>query len=79
VRGSANVFEAQLAVDVQTPAGKVLARRPVRASSGSGSRGELSIRIPLAAKGRVILVAYTLSAKNGARVDVVRVPITVGR
>jgi germination protein M len=79
VRGSANVFEAQLAVDVQTPGGKVLAHRTVRASAGTGTRGTFAVRI--AAKGttgRVVVVAYSRSAKNGARINVVRVPVTLG-
>lgn len=78
VRGSANVFEAQLAVDVRTPSGKLLAHRDVRASAGTGTRGRFSVRIPLSgATGKVVVVAYSRSAKNGARINVVRTPITL--
>jgi hypothetical protein len=79
VRGSANVFEAQLAVDVQTPAGRLLAHRSVKASAGSGTRGSFSVRVPLKGySGKAVIVAYSRSAKNGARINVVRVPATVG-
>jgi Immunoglobulin-like domain of bacterial spore germination/Sporulation and spore germination len=78
VRGSANVFEAQLAVDVQTPSGKVLAHRNVHASSGTGTRGRFSVAIPLEARtGKVVVLAYTRSAKDGSRIDTVRIPVTI--
>ena len=77
VRGSANVFEAQLAVDVRTPAGELLAHRSVHASAGTGTRGHFSVRIPLGTNGKVVVVAYSRSAKNGARINTVRVPVTV--
>jgi hypothetical protein len=80
VRGSANVFEAQFVVDVQTPGGKVIAHRTVTASAGSGTRGRFSVRIPL--KGysdKAVVVAYTRSAKNGDHTGTVRVPVTIGR
>jgi hypothetical protein len=79
VRGSANVFEARLFVDVQTPAGKLLAHRSVHASAGSGMRGRFSALIALpGAAGKVVVVAYARSARNGARIDIVRVPVTLG-
>lgn len=78
VRGSANVFEAQLAVDVKRPSGKLLARRSVRASAGSGTRGRFVVRIPLGGvTGKIVVRAYTHSAKNGAPINVVRIPITL--
>jgi germination protein M len=78
VRGSANVFEAQLAVDVKTPAGRLITHRSVHASAGSGTRGRFSVRIRLTGvTGKVVVVAYTRSAKNGAPIDTVRVPITL--
>jgi hypothetical protein len=79
VRGSANVFEAQLGVDVQTPGGKLLAHLSVRASAGSGTRGRFSVRTLVKGyTGRAVVVAYTRSAKNGVRMDTVRVPVTIG-
>lgn len=78
VRGSANVFEAQLAVDVRTPAGKLLAHRNVHASAGTGTRGRFSVRITLPARtGKVVVVAYSRSAKNGSPINTVRVLVNV--
>jgi spore germination protein GerM len=80
VRGSANVFEAQLEVDVRTPAGKLLAHRKVHASAGTGTRGRFNVLIPLAPPtDKVVVVAFSRSAKNGAPVHTIRVPITVRR
>lgn len=78
VRGSANVFEAQLAVDVKRPSGRLLAHRSVRASAGTGTRGRFSVRIPLSGlTGSVVIVAYSHSAKTGAPINGVRVPVTL--
>jgi hypothetical protein len=80
VRGSANVFEAQLVVDVRTPGGKLLAHRTVHASAGTGMRGRFSVHIPLESySGKAIVVAYTHSAKNGAHIHTIRIPVTIGR
>jgi hypothetical protein len=80
MRGTANVFEAQLTVDVRTPGGRLLAHHSVRASAGSGTRGVFTVRISLERySGKAIIVAYTHSAKNGAHIHTVRVPVTIGR
>jgi hypothetical protein len=79
VRGTANVFEAQFTVEVQTTHGILLARRSVHAGAGSGTRGSFTIHLPLTTTAKqLVLVAYDTSAKNGSRIDVVRIPITVG-
>lgn len=79
VEGTANVFEAQFSVEVATTRGKVLIRRSVRASAGTGARGSFDIRIPLTTTAKqLVLVAFDNSPRNGSRIDVVRVPITVG-
>jgi germination protein M len=78
VRGTANVFEARLFVDVVSPTGRLLAHRAVLASAGSGIRGRFETAIPLVARPpAATVIAYASSAKNGARIDVVRVPITL--
>lgn len=78
VRGTANVFEARLVVDLVTTNGVVLARRNILATAGTGTRGRFSARIALAAPvARVLIVAYAHSPKNGARIDVVRVPVLI--
>jgi hypothetical protein len=78
VRGTANVFEARLVVDLVTPSGVLVARRNLLATAGTGTRGRFSTRIPVHPPGgRLVIVAYAHSAKNGARIDVVRIPVTV--
>lgn len=78
VRGSANVFEAQLVVDVRTGRGSLLAHRTVHATAGTGTRGSFGVRIALSGvHGHLVVVAYAHSAKNGAPIHVVRVPVTV--
>jgi hypothetical protein len=72
-------FEAQLSLDVATTAGRVIAHRDVRASSGNGTRGTFSTVLPIDSNApkTLVLVVYAHSPKNGARIDVVRVPITL--
>jgi hypothetical protein len=78
VRGTANVFEAQFSIDVVTVSGKLLVRRAVEARAGTGVRGAFSLLVPLASSAKQLtLIAYDRSAKNGARINVVRIPITL--
>ena len=49
VRGTANVFEARLVVDLVTTNGVLLARRNILATAGTGTRGRFSVRMSLAA------------------------------
>jgi germination protein M len=75
VRGTANVFEARLVVDVRAPDGRLLARHNVSASAGTGTRGTFRVRISIPAGKRLIVVAYSRSPKDGAPINVVRVPV----
>jgi hypothetical protein len=78
VRGTANVFEARLVVDLVTTNGVLLARSNVMATAGTGTRGRFTVRIALAAPvARFVIVAYARSPKNGARIDVVRIPVMI--
>jgi spore germination protein GerM len=78
LRGTANVFEAVFWVELQAADGTVLAKHQITASSGSGTRGTFGLMLPYpitAGPGRV--VAYTLSAKDGSKTDMVVVPVTL--
>jgi hypothetical protein len=76
VRGTANVFEARLVVDLVTPGGVLLARRNLLATAGTGTRGRFSTRIsPPRSVARLVIVAYAHSPKNGARIDVTRISV----
>ena len=75
VRGTANVFEARLVVELRA-GGVVLARKLVSASAGTGTRGTFSTRIATRAPARPLtVVVYSRSPKDGAQINVVRVPI----
>jgi germination protein M len=79
VHGSADTFEATFVVDVLDGAGKVVARRTVTATAGSGTRGSFDVSIPFAAApGDGTIDAYELSAENGSRIHEVQVPVQLG-
>jgi len=76
IAGSANVFEAQFAVDVTTADGTLLAHRIVHAGSGDGRRGGFEIAVSLTTRStHLVVLAYDRSAKDGKRVHEVRVPV----
>lgn len=78
VRGSANVFEGQFLVDVVTPGGAIVAHRHVTRGPGALGRGPFEVRIAVArTAGRVVVVAYDRSPKDGSRIDEVRVPVSL--
>lgn len=76
VSGSANVFEARLAVDLLDARGRRIARRYVMATAGTGTRGTFAVSIAVPQTARVrFVVAYTNSPKDGSPINVVRVPV----
>lgn len=79
VRGSANVFEAVLFVEVTDWDGKVVATRRVLASSGTGTRGTFDVKIPYQVdrEGPGEIVVHSASPKDGSRVNVVETLVTV--
>jgi hypothetical protein len=81
VSGSANVFEAQLALRVLNPRGRQIAQVNVLASAGTGTRGRFAVQVPFrlrpGAAQRITLVAYAPSARDGRPIAVVRIPLDV--
>jgi germination protein M len=78
VSGTANTFEATLQLELTDADGKVLAKRFLTATSGSGTRGTFSgtLTFPEQAAGTgLVLTAYEDSAENGQRIHVVRIPL----
>lgn len=76
VRGTANVFEAQFTLELRDAKGKLIARREVHASSGTGTRGIFSLTLRFTPRpGAATLVVYDRSAKDGTPLHVVRVPL----
>lgn len=76
VSGTANTFEATFTVELRT-GGRLLDKRTVTATSGSGTRGTFETDIPfkVSEETRADLIAYELSAKDGKPINKVSVPI----
>ena len=76
VRGTADVFEARLVVEIVSKRGIVLARKALSASAGTGTRGsfETAVRVP-PTTGEVWVVIYAPSPKNGSPINTVRIPV----
>jgi len=75
ITGSANVFEAQFQAELAGPDGAVIAHQAVHATSGTGTRGTFDVTIPFTASGTATLRVFDLSPKDGARTDIVEVPL----
>ena len=76
VWGTANVFEAQFRLEVVDSSGRVLADQPVRATSGTGTRGTFDVTVSMSpSAGPVTLNVFNVSAKDGSRQDQVSVPL----
>lgn len=78
VRGTANVFEAVLKIDVVSQSGKVVLTKRVVASSGTGTRGTFDVTIPFTLS-QATIVVYSESPKDGSRINVVRIPVRLGK
>ena len=80
LRGTANVFEATVSIEVRDANGKLLERTFTTATSGNGTRGTFDTELALPdAEGHVTVVAYESSAKDGTPLHVVRVPLVLVR
>ena len=78
VSGSSNTFEATSQLELLDAKGKRLAAKAVTASSGTGTRGTFSVSLRFnAPAGAATLVSYENSARDGSRIDVVRIPLRI--
>ena len=79
VTGTANTFEATFQYELLDSTGKVVAKHFVTATSGSGTRGTFDVTIPYPSRhgGPGTLVVYESSAKDGSRINVVPIPVTL--
>jgi hypothetical protein len=77
VRGTANTFEATFNYELKDASGTVLGKNFVTATSGSGTRGTFSFRVPYQVDnpqdGR--LVVFELSAEDGSRIHQSEIPL----
>lgn len=76
VRGVANVFEGQFTIEVRDAAGKVLVTGPGRATMGKLSPFSTKLYYT-ASKGPGRVIGFDNSAKDGSRIDVYSVPVTL--
>ena len=76
IRGSANAYEATFQAEVVDAAGRVVARKTVMATSGSGTRGTFdeTIAFDVSRQGGR-LVVYEDSAEDGSRIHTVAIPL----
>ena len=80
VRGTANVFEATVSLEVRDTAGEILLSTFTTATSGTGTRGTFDAELPVPdVEGPVTVVAFEASAEDGRPLHVVRVPVFVSR
>jgi hypothetical protein len=79
-RGTANTFEATFEYELSVQ-GRILADHFVTATSGSGTRGTFHFTAPFAVERTVdgTLTVYEISAENGERIHVVRIPVRLVR
>ncbi|HEX6724919.1 MAG TPA: Gmad2 immunoglobulin-like domain-containing protein [Gaiella sp.] len=76
LRGTADVFEATVSIDVRDANGKLLKRTFTTATSGTGTRGTFDTELALPDRtGAVTVVAYEASAKDGSPLHVVELPL----
>ena len=80
LRGTANVFEATVSIDVRDASGKLLKQVFTTATSGTGTRGTFDTEVALPRReGAVTVVAYEASAEDGRPLHVVEVPLELVR
>ena len=78
LRGTANVFEATVSLEVRDETGATVLRDFTTATSGTGTRGTFDTRLTVPeASGNLTIVAFESSAEDGRPLHVVRVPVTV--
>lgn len=79
VRGTANVFEAQVGLRVRDAGGRVIVQTWTTATCGTGCRGtfEKSVTLPDSVRGEILIEAYAPSAMDGS--DMHRVATRVRR
>jgi hypothetical protein len=78
IAGTANTFEATFQVEVLGARDRVVGKRFVTATSGSGTRGTFDATVEFAAQpGPATLVVYELSAEDGSRIHEVQIPLQV--
>jgi germination protein M len=79
VRGSSNVFEAVSFIQITDWDGRIVATKRVMASSGTGTRGtfDVTVSYQTTRPGQGELIVYSLSPKDGKRINLIETPLVV--
>ena len=79
VTGTANVFEANVTIDVIGGSGEMLIETFTTATCGTGCRGTFKekLELPAGTTGPITLKVYESSAEDGRPVNVVKISLTV--
>jgi hypothetical protein len=79
ISGTANVYEATVSVRILDGAGAEIATRFTNATSGSGTRGTYSVAVPfpITREQTGMVEVFEVSARDGSRVNAVRIPVTL--
>ena len=78
VRGTANVFEATVSIEVRDATGTVVHEGFTTATSGTGTRGTFDTTLPLPElEGTMTVIAFEASAEDGRPLHVVDVQVTL--
>jgi Immunoglobulin-like domain of bacterial spore germination/Sporulation and spore germination len=78
LRGTANVFEANVSIEVKDQTGTVILEAFTTATSGTGTRGTFDTKLNLpTASGTVTIVTFEASAEDGRPLHVRDVQVTV--
>jgi germination protein M len=80
LRGTANVFEATVSIEVRDDTGKVVYEGFTTATSGTGTRGTFDTTVQLPdLEGPIEIVAFEASAEDGRPLHVAKVPVVLSR
>jgi hypothetical protein len=80
LRGTANVFEATVSIQVRDESGDVVLETFTTATSGTGTRGTFATELSLPdTSGKATIVAFEASAEDGRPLHAVEVPVTITR
>lgn len=80
LRGTANVFEATVSIEVRDESGEVVLETFTTATSGTGTRGTFATELSLPdTSGKATIVAFEASAEDGRPLHAVEVPVTLAR
>jgi hypothetical protein len=79
VSGTADVFEATVSIRIIDEMNNVIADTFATATCGSGCRGDYAIEVPYSVKTeqRGMIEVFEVSAEDGSRRNIVRVPVTL--